>query len=113
MSKKVNPLMGRAAELDQCATNDLSVEENLAGGASVDDLISAGVLYDDYDPDNNPVYDFTPEPTAAEMAARRVEASKSPPMSDVEFKALLESSSKYARLAIEQRKEFNRHATWT
>ena len=71
--------MGRAAELNEYATNDLSVEENLAGGASVDDLVAAGVLSDDYDPDNDPAYDFTPEPTAEEIAGIRAEESKKTP----------------------------------
>ncbi|NJM99192.1 MAG: hypothetical protein HC800_20485, partial [Phormidesmis sp. RL_2_1] len=42
------PIIGRDAELHQYATSDLSVEEQLAGGASVDDLVAAGVLYDAY-----------------------------------------------------------------
>ncbi|MGC1527444.1 MAG: hypothetical protein WA783_15470 [Phormidesmis sp.] len=113
MEKPVDPLIGRAAELNEYATSDLSVEENLASGASVDDLVAAGVLYDDYDPDNNPAYSFTPRPTEAEMAAQREAATKKPPMSDAEFKALLESSSRYSRLAEEHRKETNRRATWT
>ena len=113
MVKKVDPLVGRAAELNEYATSDLSVEENLAGGASVDDLVAAGVLYDDYDPDNDSGYDFTPERSLEEIAAEAKETPKMPPMSDAEFKALLESSSRYSRLAAEHRKEANRRATWT
>lgn len=65
----------------------LSVEEQLAAGASVDGLISAGVLYDDYDPDNDPDYLFTPLPTEEEIARDREKASKCTPMSDEEFEA--------------------------
>ena len=113
MDKQVDPLVGRAAELNEYAMSDLSIEEQLAGGASVDDLIAAGVLYDDYDPDNDPAYSFTPRPTEEEMAAQRAATSECPPMSDVQFKALLESSFKYSRLAAEHRKEASRRATWT
>lgn len=85
----IDPSFGRDAELHRYATSDLSVEEKLAGGASVDDLISAGVLYDDYDPDNDPAYFFTPLPTEEEIARDRAEASKVPPMSDEEFAAAM------------------------
>lgn len=81
---KADPSFGRDAELHEYAVSDLSVEEQLAGGASVDDLIAAGVLYDDYDPDNDPAYFFTPLPTAEEIERDRVKAS---PMSKEEFEA--------------------------
>ena len=76
---QVDPSFGRDAELHEYATSDLSVEEQLAGGASVDDLVEAGVLQDDYDPDNDPDYFFTPEPPAErtsglEMSKERFEA---------------------------------------
>ncbi len=58
----------------------LSIEEQLAAGASVDGLIVAGVLYDDYDPDNDPAYDFTPLESLEEIPA-------GPPMSKEEFEA--------------------------
>lgn len=60
----------------------LSVEEQLAAGASVDDLVTAGVLYDDYDPDNDPAYFFTP------LRPKR-EIPVGPPVSDKEFEALI------------------------
>ena len=113
MEKPVDPLIGRAAELNEYATSDLSVEENLASGASVDDLVAAGVLYDDYDPDNNPVYSFAPLPTEEEMAAQKEAATKKPPMSDAEFKARMNAVCRYSRMAAEHRKEANRRATWT
>lgn len=72
MTKRVEPLHGRTAEVNQYVTSDLSVEEQLAGGASVDDLIEAGVLYDD--PDEGCF--FTPEPTEEEMAAKRERAAR-------------------------------------
>ena len=78
----VDPSFGRDAELHQYAISDLSVEEQLAGGASVDDLVAAGVLYDDYDPDNDPAYDFTPLPPKKEIP-------EGPPMSEEEFEALM------------------------
>ena len=79
---KADPSFGRDAELHEYATSDLSVEEQLAGGASVDDLVAAGVLYDDYDPDNDPAYNFTPlEPVE--------EISEGIPMSEEEFQASL------------------------
>ena len=77
---QVDPSFGRDAELHEYATSDLSVEEQLAGGASVDDLVEAGVLQDDYDPDNDPDYFFTAEPPAEkptsglEMSQERFEA---------------------------------------
>ena len=43
----IDPSFGRDAELHQYAISDLSVEEQLAGGASVDDLVAAGVLHDE------------------------------------------------------------------
>ena len=73
--------------LQELSSSDLSVEEKLASGASVDDLISAGVLYDDYDPDNDPAYFFTSLPTPEEMAARKARASEAPPMSEEQFEA--------------------------
>ena len=106
MNEKVSPLVGRAAELDQYATSDLSVEESLASGASVDDLVAAGVLYDDYDSDDNSAYSFTPEPTIEEYMPE-------PPIPEEEFKAQMKEATKYSRLAAEHRKEANRLATWT
>ena len=61
MVKKVKPLAGRTAELAAYAASDLSVEEQLSGGASVDSLIAAGVLYDDVHEDEDHM--FTPAPT--------------------------------------------------
>lgn len=59
--------------LEGLSSSDLSVEEKLAGGASVGDLVSAGVLHDDYPAG----HDFTevPEPQKYD----------GPPMSDEEF----------------------------
>ena len=113
MEKSVAPLIGRAAELNEYATSDRSVEEQLSGGASVDDLIAAGILYDDYDPDNDPAYSFTPLPTEEEMAARRAAVTKKPPMSDAEFKARMNAVCRYSRIAAEHRQETNRRSTWT
>ena len=113
MEKQVDPLAGRAAELNEYATSDLSVEEQLAGGASVDDLVAAGVLYDDYDPDNDPAYDFTPEPTAAEMTEIRVKETRKTPMSDTEFQKWMKERFKDSKMAAEYRTEANRRETWT
>jgi hypothetical protein len=113
MEKKVDPLVGRAAALNEYATSDLSVEEQLSGGASVDDLIAAGVLYDDYDPDNDPAYSFTPRPTEEEMAAQRAAVTKKTPMSDSEFEERMNNLRRYFRMAAEHRKEANQDATWT
>ena len=113
MEKQVDPLAGRAAELNEYATSDLSVEEQLAGGASVDDLVAAGVLYDDYDPDNDPAYLFTPERSLEEIAAQRAAAPKKPPMSDAEFKARMNAVCRYSRTAAKHREEVNQRATWT
>ena len=78
----IDPSFGRDADLHQYAISDLSVEEQLASGASVDDLVAAGVLYDDYDPDNQEEYDFTPlEPVE--------EIPEGPPMSEEAFEALM------------------------
>ncbi|PZO18176.1 MAG: hypothetical protein DCF25_10120 [Leptolyngbya foveolarum] len=103
MSEKVNPLLGRAAELNEYATSDLSVEESLAGGASVDDLIAAGVLYDDYDPENNSKYCFTPEETLEEIP-------DGPPLPEEEFQVLLNFSFRHSS---KTRKKSNRSRTWT
>ncbi|EDX82764.1 hypothetical protein S7335_1067 [Synechococcus sp. PCC 7335] len=89
MSKRVNPLHGRAAELNEYATSDLSVEEQLAGGASIDDLVDAGVLDDDIDRDSN--HEFTPMPTEEEMAAREAAAYQGPPLSTEEQFAYIEA----------------------
>lgn len=113
MSEKVNPLVGRAAELHEYATSDLSVEEQLSGGASVDDLISSGVLYDDYDPDNDPAYSFTPLPTAEEMAKRKAKAPKGAAISEAEFQAQMKDYFKHGRMAAEYRKEASKRETWT
>lgn len=113
MPEEVNPLVGRAAELHEYTTSDLSVSEQLAGGASVDDLIAAGVLYDDYDPDNDPAYSFTPKPTAEEMARREANTPQGPPMSDEEFQADMAAFFKYSIMAEQQRKELNQRETWT
>ena len=113
MDKQVDALAGRAVEPNEYAMSDLSVEEQLAGGASVDDLITAGVLYDDYDPDNDPAYSFTPAPTAEEMAEQREAVTDSPPMSEEEFEARMNQALRYNNLAAEYRKQANRRATWT
>lgn len=61
--------------------SDLTVEEQLAAGASTDDLVASGVLSDDYDPDSE-YYDFTPlEPVEEHIPG--------PPMSDEEFELAL------------------------
>lgn len=83
----------------------LSVEEQLAAGASVDDLVSAGVLYDDYDPDNDSAYDFTPLPTEEEIAKDRAISSKCDPMAEEEFQALIKKTFAFSDLAAELRKE--------
>lgn len=112
MNQQVNPLVGRAAALHEYSTSDLSVEEQLAGGASVDDLISAGVLYDDYDPENNPAYDFTSRLTVVEIAALQKRVPQAPPVSDEEFQADMQAHTKYSRLATEFRRNANRRSTW-
>ena len=113
MIKKVSPLVGRAAELHEHATSDLSVEEQLSSGASVNDLIAADVLYDDYDPDNDPAYSFTPTPTAEEIERREADISESSPISSAEFQAQMEDYFKHGRMAAEYRKNANQRATWT
>ena len=74
----IDPSFGRDAELHRYATSDLSVEEQLASGASVDDLVAAGVLYDDYDPDNDPNCLFL-------AAAVKKDKQKRPSVSEEEF----------------------------
>jgi hypothetical protein len=77
--------------------SDLSIEEKLAAGASVDDLIASGDLYDDYDPDG-PDYDFTP--------LRPVESfTPGPPLSDEEFATRMNKARRFCDLAAEFRKE--------
>jgi hypothetical protein len=44
----LEPPVGRDAYLDELSRSDLSVEELLASGADVGDLVLAGVVYDDY-----------------------------------------------------------------
>ncbi len=75
---KADPSFGRDAELHEYAVSDLSVEEQLADGAGVDDLIAAGVLYDDYDPDNDPAYLFS-------AAAMKKDKLEGPSISEEEF----------------------------
>ena len=60
--------------LEGLSRSDLSVEEKLAGGATVGDLISAGVLHDDYPAG----CDFTEE-------APEPQKYDGPPMSDEEL----------------------------
>ena len=95
---KADPSFGRDAELHEYATSDLSVEEQLAGGASVDDLVEAGVLQDDYDPDNDPDYFFTPEPPERAF-------TPGPPMPKEEFEARMKASSKYSNMAADFRRK--------
>ena len=96
----LDPSLGRDAELHQYATSDLSVEEKLASGASVDDLVAAGVLQDDYDPDIEE-YDFTPSPPEREP-------SDGFPVSDEEFEARMNASLQYCNMAAEYRKNASR-----
>lgn len=84
----------RDAELHDYATSDLSVEEQLAGGASIEDLTAAGVLYDDYNPDD---YDYTPLRPVQEVPA-------GPPMPEEEFEALKKRLFRYSDIAAEFRK---------
>ena len=96
----VDPSFGKDAELHQYATSDLSVEEKLASGASVDDLVAAGVLQDDYDPDSEE-YDFTPSPPERHP-------SEGSPVSDEEFEARINASLRYCNMATEYRKNASR-----
>lgn len=64
--------------LEGLSRSDLSVEEKLAGGATVGDLISAGVLHDDY-PAGCDFTEEVPEPQKYD----------GPPMSDEEFEFLI------------------------
>ncbi len=66
--------------LQELSSSDLSVEEKLASGASISDLISAGVLHDDYPAG----HDFTQEREVAEE-----EKYDGPPPSDEEFERLI------------------------
>ena len=113
MVKKVNPLVGRAAELNEYATNDLSVEENLAGGASVDDLVAAGVLSDDYNPDNDSGHDFTPARSLEEIAAEDEAVSKAPSMSKEEALADAQEYFRRDRMTAESCQRANSPAAWT
>jgi hypothetical protein len=80
------------------SVSDLSIEERLAAGASVDDLVAAGVLHDDYDPENDPDYDFTPLRPVEEF-------TPGPPMSDEEFGARMNKFLRFFNLSDEFRKE--------
>ncbi|MEL6353281.1 MAG: hypothetical protein AAFR58_16240 [Cyanobacteria bacterium J06627_28] len=91
MSQRVNPLDSRTAELHEYAASDLSVEEKLAGGASVDDLIDAGVLH----VDDEEGCCFTPETTPEELAALRANFTPGPPMP---HEAFLASVAAYFRI---------------
>ena len=66
--------------LHELSSSDLSIEEKLASGASISDLISAGVLHDDYPAG----YDFTEGEEVVEE-----EKYNGPPMSDEEFERLM------------------------
>jgi hypothetical protein len=83
------------------SVSDLSIEERLAAGASVDDLVAAGVLHDDYDPENDPDYFFTPLRPVEEF-------TPGPPMPDEEFEALLKRASAFSDLARERKAGFAR-----
>jgi hypothetical protein len=82
----LEPPVGRDAYLDELSRSDLSVEELLASGADVGDLVSAGVVYDDY-PAGHEFTEEVPE-----------EAYDGPPMSDEEFEALMAKVYKCAEL---------------
>jgi hypothetical protein len=69
----LEPPVGRDAYLDELSSSDLSVEELLASGADVGDLVSAGVVYDDYPAG----HDFTKE-------VPEEKAYDGPPLSDEE-----------------------------
>jgi hypothetical protein len=72
------PPVGRDAYLYELSSSDLSVEELLASGADVGDLVSAGVLYDDYPAG----HEFTEE-VAVEKSY------DGPPMSDEEYELMM------------------------
>ena len=74
----IDPTFGEDTQQQALATSDLSVEELLAGGADVDELVSAGVLEDD---DQNT--DF------AEVDPEAGKYKGGPVMSDEEFDTLL------------------------
>lgn len=97
MDKKVNLLAGRAADLQAYATSDLSVGEQLAGGASVDDLVAAGVLYDDYAPEGDPDYSFTPLEPLPDLP-------DGPPVPEEILTARVNASLRCNRMAEEYRK---------
>ena len=64
--------------LHELSSSDLSIEEKLASGASISDLISAGVLHDDY----SAGHDFTEEEEVVE------EEYDEPPMSQEDIDSL-------------------------
>lgn len=68
-------------ELSALSSSDLSVEEKLAAGASASDLVSAGVLHDDYPAGHK----FT---TEEEVAEREKQFASLPPLSDEEIELL-------------------------
>ncbi|MEM6453220.1 MAG: hypothetical protein AAF703_23245 [Cyanobacteria bacterium P01_D01_bin.105] len=80
----IDPTSGEDAQHQALATSDLSVEELLAGGADVDELVSAGVLEDD---DQNT--DFT------EANPEALKYKGGPVMSDDEFNALMKEDRWY------------------
>lgn len=67
--------VNRGDSLQELSSSDLSVEELLAGGADVGDLVSAGVLHDDY-PAGHDFTEEIPEPQTYDGL----------PMSNEEFK---------------------------
>ena len=74
----MNGFSSRDDYLDNLSSSDLSVEELLASGADVGDLVSAGVLHDDY-PAGHDFTEEMPEPQKYE----------GPPMSDEEYELLI------------------------
>lgn len=71
----MNGFSSRDDYLDNLSSSDLSVEELLASGADVGDLVSAGVLHDDY-PAGHDFTEEEPEPQKYDGPPRTEEETR-------------------------------------
>lgn len=85
----MNGFSSRDDYLDNLSSSDLSVEELLASGADVGDLVSAGVLHDDY-PAGHDFTEEVPEPQKYD----------GPPRSAEEHKALMARLRRFSRPTV-------------
>ncbi|MEL7227690.1 MAG: hypothetical protein AAGL17_23390, partial [Cyanobacteria bacterium J06576_12] len=77
------------------------------------DLVAAGVLHDDYDPDSDLAYDFTPARSLEEIIAEDEAVSESPSMSREEALTDAHEYFRRVRMSAKFRKQAHINKNWT